>query len=529
MVSTRCFTFNHHAYIEDAMNGFCMQKTDFPFVCIIVDDASTDGEQEVIKKYFETNFVLIETEETEDYILNFGQHKTNKNCSFVILYLKYNHYSIKKDRFSYFSKWNDVCKYHALCEGDDYWIDENKLQRQVAFLEENKEYSMIHTAFSFFYQDDGMIKFEASIFKRIDEISKQTSNYIPYILDSNDYRVQTCSVLYRKDAYYRIKSKLEKMYEGFLMGDTQLWCLLNTCGKIGFIQEPMCVYRIHQGSSCQPNEKEKRKRFELSCAEMRVFVGRELGIGVDMQEKFRREMFKKLMEYRCYYPDYNSIVDIQLTREEKVINKLCNSKISRILFFYIKPYRLISYFYSRFRHFCGVYSNTKSNFVYYVVLPFVMRLYSRHIRKWFLKCLGLKVGRNTLIGRKASFRDCSNIEIGDGCVVNPHVLLDGRGAKITIGNNVDIAQEAIIWTLEHDSHTHKAIAKEVNIEDYVWIGNRTIILPGVTIGKDSICAAGSVVTKDVPPNSIVGGIPAKVIGTRNRMIDYKLCFSSIFY
>ena len=51
MVRVSCMTFNHHAYIEDAMNGFCMQETDFPFVCTIVDDASTDGEPEVIKKY----------------------------------------------------------------------------------------------------------------------------------------------------------------------------------------------------------------------------------------------------------------------------------------------------------------------------------------------------------------------------------------------------------------------------------------------------------------------------------------------
>ena len=93
---------------------------------------------------------------------------------------------------------------------------------------------------------------------------------------------------------------------------------------------------------------------------------------------------------------------------------------------------------------------------------------------------------------------------------------------------MDIAQEANIWTLEHDSHTHESIAKDVYIEDYAWIGNRTIILPGATIGKDSICAAGAVVTKDVPPNSIVGGVPAKVIGTRDRTIDYKLHFCSVF-
>ena len=58
LVCARCFTYNHAPYIEDAMNGFCMQQTHFPYVCVIVDDASTDGESEVIKNYLQTHFDL---------------------------------------------------------------------------------------------------------------------------------------------------------------------------------------------------------------------------------------------------------------------------------------------------------------------------------------------------------------------------------------------------------------------------------------------------------------------------------------
>lgn len=355
LVCTKCMTFNHHAYIEDAMNGFCMQETNFPFVCVIVDDASTDGEQEVIKKYFGLHFDQSETDETNDYVMTFGQHKTNKNCYFAVLYLKYNHYSIKKDKTPYYSRWQDNSKYIALCEGDDYWIAADKLQIQVNFLEENEEYSMVHTAFSFLNQNDGTIKSDANIFKRIDSISKQTSNYVSYILNNNDYRIQTCSVLYRKDSYKQIESEYKKIIQGFLMGDTQLWCLLNTCGKICFLQETMCIYRIHQESSCRPSDIRKRIRFELSCAEMRVLVGRKLGISNDMQEIFRRRMFKKLIEYLCYDPDYNSIVDIQFTRGEKFIYKICNSKISRVLFINIKTYKLIMSFYSRIRRIYNAY------------------------------------------------------------------------------------------------------------------------------------------------------------------------------
>lgn len=147
MVCVRCYTYNHAPYIEDALNGFAMQETDFPFVCTIVDDASTDGEQKVIKNYLNENFELEDKkvarhEETDDYVLFFSRHKTNKNCYFAVCLLKYNHYSIKKTKFPYIEEWDNNCKYIAICEGDDYWINPNKLQIQVDVLEQHKECSI---------------------------------------------------------------------------------------------------------------------------------------------------------------------------------------------------------------------------------------------------------------------------------------------------------------------------------------------------------------------------------------------------
>lgn len=138
-VCTSCMTYNQSTYIEDALNGFTMQKTNFPFVCIVVDDASTDGEQDVIKKYLEQHFELEDktitrNEETEDYVLSFARHKTNRNCFFAVLFLKYNHYR-KKSKLPYISKWIDNSKYLAMCEGDDYWTAPQKLQTQVDYLE----------------------------------------------------------------------------------------------------------------------------------------------------------------------------------------------------------------------------------------------------------------------------------------------------------------------------------------------------------------------------------------------------------
>ncbi len=121
-------------------------------------------------------------------------------------------------------------------------------------------------------------------------------------------------------------------------------------------------------------------------------------------------------------------------------------------------------------------------------------------------------------------RSGKNISIGDHTVVNKRVLLDGRGGKLTIGSQVDIAQEANIWTLSHDPHDdfHATRGADVTIEDYVWIGARATILPGVRIGRGAVVAAGSVVTRDVPPMTIVAGVPARAIGIRKSELKYTL-------
>ena len=102
-VLVRCFTFNQSKYIKDALNGFVMQETDFPFVCAIVDDCSTDGEQDVIKSYLDTEFNMESAElyETDYANIIVAVHKTNINCSFAVFLLKYNHYSLRKPKGPY--------------------------------------------------------------------------------------------------------------------------------------------------------------------------------------------------------------------------------------------------------------------------------------------------------------------------------------------------------------------------------------------------------------------------------------------
>ena len=146
-VCVLCATFNHAPYITDTMDGFCRQQTDFPFLCVIVDDNSKDGEQEVIMQYLSNHFTAESIKETDDYHLTVARHQENRNCYFAVYLLKYNHYSIKKPRLKYYREVTDEIDYVALCEGDDYWTDAHKLQKQADALDANPQVTLVYTNF----------------------------------------------------------------------------------------------------------------------------------------------------------------------------------------------------------------------------------------------------------------------------------------------------------------------------------------------------------------------------------------------
>ncbi|PIQ72996.1 acetyltransferase [Candidatus Roizmanbacteria bacterium CG11_big_fil_rev_8_21_14_0_20_35_14] len=145
-------------------------------------------------------------------------------------------------------------------------------------------------------------------------------------------------------------------------------------------------------------------------------------------------------------------------------------------------------------------------------------------RRFFYRLAGIKIGKGSVIHTKARFYDPRNIILDEDTIVGEGVVLDGR-EKLVIGSHVDIASEVMIYNSQHDieDENFSAVDKPVVIEDYVFVGPRSIILPGVKIGKGAVVGAGAVVTKDVPPFAIVGGVPAKIIGERKlKTLNYKL-------
>lgn len=153
---------------------------------------------------------------------------------------------------------------------------------------------------------------------------------------------------------------------------------------------------------------------------------------------------------------------------------------------------------------------------------------SHHLRRFIYRLGGMSIGKGSTIHAGAKFYNAHKIKIGIDSIIGENAVLDGR-EKLLIGNHVDIASEVMIYNSQHDLSTEdfsdpdSVISEPVTIGDYVFIGPRAIILPGVTIGRGAAVGAGAVVTKNVSEFSIVGGVPAKVIGERkNKNPDYKL-------
>lgn len=149
---------------------------------------------------------------------------------------------------------------------------------------------------------------------------------------------------------------------------------------------------------------------------------------------------------------------------------------------------------------------------------------SHHIRRLLYRLGGMNIGWGSVIHMGARFYNPWNIKVGKDSIIGEGTVLDGRD-KLTIGNHVDIATEVMIYNGQHDVNNENfgAVFLPVSIEDYVFIGPRAIILPGVTVKKGAVVGAGAVVTKDVEEYQIVGGVPARPIGERKlKDLNYKL-------
>jgi len=150
-----------------------------------------------------------------------------------------------------------------------------------------------------------------------------------------------------------------------------------------------------------------------------------------------------------------------------------------------------------------------------MILHVVGHIPIHHFRRFCYRITGMHIGTGSTLHTGLKLYNPAGITIGKDTIIGEDAILDGRGT-LEIGNHVAFATGVMIYNSQHDIRDplFAATVLPVHIADYVFIGPRAIILPGVHIGKGAVVGAGAVVTKDVSPGVVVGGVPAVPIGDR---------------
>lgn len=281
-----CLTYNHAPYIKEAFDGFCKQQTSFPYLCMIFDDCSTDGEQEIIEEYLNVHFDLLDIKESADFILKTARHKNNLNCYFAVYFLKYNHYSIKKLREPYLLESFREIEYIAFCEGDDYWTDSLKLQKQVDFLESHPDYSLCTTNSINLYSDGQK--------KKQNDFGSKDLNIEDIILNGGLY-ISSPTIVYRSHLIVNAPYSQYNLH----VGDYPLQIFLAYRGKVKYLNDITSIYRVMSEGSWSSKLKNNSKDISY----INDFVKKELYL-LSVMDKCTDYKFTKIFNQRrilfCY-------------------------------------------------------------------------------------------------------------------------------------------------------------------------------------------------------------------------------------
>ena len=279
-VLIKCCTYNQSKYITDALKGFVKQQTNFPFLAYVVDDASTDGEQEVIKRWINEhcnpNDVLEYDNEFAHIIMS--KDKDNANCTYAIHLLKKNLYG-KPEKMAIHNFWREQCEYEAICEGDDFWIDEKKLQKQVNIMDNNPNIGFVYTAFETANKDGEFTKYDWCE----EGMERSCSGDIfEKLIDHN--MVLTLTICFRKTLYDKYLEFLKKYLVSI---DYFLFLVLAGLSKGIYIDEKMGCYRINSNGLVQSS----RERVNALCNKA-LIVSSKIYLNGDFFERSFKEDLK---------------------------------------------------------------------------------------------------------------------------------------------------------------------------------------------------------------------------------------------
>jgi len=270
LVSIKCWVFNHEPYLRECLNGFVIQKTSFKFEAIIHDDASTDNSAEIIKEYAKKYPDIIKP-----------------------IYEKENQYS--KQDGSLTKIMNNACrgKYIAMCEGDDYWTDPYKLQKQVDFLEANPDYGLVHTKCS--YNKDGIIR------PKQDKV-KISEGFVFNDLLTHKFYISALTVCIRKELSIQCEktNHKERLKKKWKMSDYPLWLEAALHTKFKFLPDDTATYRVLPESASHSKDKFKNYKFFKSIYDIKFYFFKKTNSDKKTKNIILCNYYKGLLSYSRY-------------------------------------------------------------------------------------------------------------------------------------------------------------------------------------------------------------------------------------
>lgn len=334
-----CKTFNQSKFITDALNGFAMQKTDFPFVCLVMDDASTDGEQEVIKDFLNRECLMDKAEHYDHELADIVivGHKTNHNCTFAVYFLKQNlYYTNKKDLL--IDEWETHCKYEALCEGDDYWIDPFKLQKQKEYLDNHQECGMCYTNFNIQIQETGQI---------IPDVARNCPRHFPMHYNSVEEFILAKGYVCPPSWFIRCELlNAIDWLNNSCDGTFEMFCYFMANTVVHYDDYISSVYRILPESACQSRDINKNINRIRSLYSMQIEL---LGKYHCSNEAFNKCTQLYYKEHLSFFMDNGFWDEVQSARlyftdrsaKQKIALILSDSRLGRSIY---KIIRTIAHF-----------------------------------------------------------------------------------------------------------------------------------------------------------------------------------------
>lgn len=302
LVSIICESYNHGKYLRDCLEGFVMQKTSFPFEILIHDDASTDNSQAIIKEYSEKYPQIFKP------ILQ-TENQYSKGVSIW--------HTIQIPRAK--------GKYIAFCEGDDYWTDPYKLEKQVSFLEEHPDYVLSHTSYNCYDVSKNLMHTDVSTERNNKDVSDTFEPNRILI----DYKILTLTVVCRLDACLQAISGDSDIFltKKILMGDTQLWYGIAMNGKIHYLSDRTSVYREVAGSATKLKDPAKAYRFYLSSWELRMYLAQRDSLDRKTFDYIKNGYQNALFKLQCFDDSYKPMFESDETNVKFVLKVLKRLKI----------------------------------------------------------------------------------------------------------------------------------------------------------------------------------------------------------